>query len=468
MRDRDVLDVDRADPLAARLDHVLAAVGDLQEAVGVDRRDVAGREPAVRERRRVAAKVVVDHPRPAHLQFAERDAVPRQLAAIVADDAHVDAADHAPLLLEQPALRVERPLRLRPVELRERTERRQFGHPPRMNHAHAVFVLERAQHRGRARGAADHRAVQRRETDTGFAHVVQQPEPHGRHARGKRHALGLHQLVQRFPVEILARQHQLAARQRHRVRQPPCVDVEHRHDGQHGVHRGQVHRVGQRGAVRMQHGRTIRIQHALRVAGRAGRVAEPRRLLLVEARPVVVAVFRFDERFVAEQRRGGGRQVRGVRHRDPALHVRALRRDRVDQRREIDVEQHVAVFRVIDDVRDLFGKQARIDRVAHGAHPADPVIRFQMPVAVPRQRADAVAGFDAEPRQRLRQLLRAAFAIAVRVAMQVAFHALRHDLRVAGVPRGMRNQRRHEQRHIHHLAQQRLTHRLVLPEDANR
>ncbi|MFP3803169.1 hypothetical protein SB764_43795, partial [Paraburkholderia sp. SIMBA_027] len=41
-----------------------------------------------------------------------------------ADDPHVDAADHAPLLLQQPALRVERPLRLRPVQLRERAERR--------------------------------------------------------------------------------------------------------------------------------------------------------------------------------------------------------------------------------------------------------------------------------------------------------------------------------------------------------
>src|SRR4051812_33939777 len=35
VRDRDVLEVDRADPLAAGLDHVLRAVGDLDIAVGV-------------------------------------------------------------------------------------------------------------------------------------------------------------------------------------------------------------------------------------------------------------------------------------------------------------------------------------------------------------------------------------------------------------------------------------------------
>jgi hypothetical protein len=42
----DVLEVDRTDPFAAGLDHVLAAVGDLHVAVGVNRRDVARREPA--------------------------------------------------------------------------------------------------------------------------------------------------------------------------------------------------------------------------------------------------------------------------------------------------------------------------------------------------------------------------------------------------------------------------------------
>ena len=47
VRDGDVLQRDRADPLAARLDHVLGAVGDLHVAVGIDGRDVAGGEPAV-------------------------------------------------------------------------------------------------------------------------------------------------------------------------------------------------------------------------------------------------------------------------------------------------------------------------------------------------------------------------------------------------------------------------------------
>src|SRR6185436_4415837 len=45
MRDRDVLEVDRADPFAARLDHVLRAVGALDIAVRIDSAHVAGGKP---------------------------------------------------------------------------------------------------------------------------------------------------------------------------------------------------------------------------------------------------------------------------------------------------------------------------------------------------------------------------------------------------------------------------------------
>src|SRR3546814_4251611 len=41
---RDILDLDRTDPFAARLHDILRAVGDLHIAFGVDRADVAGVE----------------------------------------------------------------------------------------------------------------------------------------------------------------------------------------------------------------------------------------------------------------------------------------------------------------------------------------------------------------------------------------------------------------------------------------
>jgi hypothetical protein len=47
---RDVLDVDRADPLAPALDHVLGPVGDVHETVRVDGGHIPGGEPAVHQR----------------------------------------------------------------------------------------------------------------------------------------------------------------------------------------------------------------------------------------------------------------------------------------------------------------------------------------------------------------------------------------------------------------------------------
>src|SRR5687767_1128799 len=100
--DRDVLQVDGADPLAAGLDHVLRAVGDLDVAVGIDGAHVAGRKPAVLQWiAALALEVTLDHPGPAHLQIAEGFPVPGQLAAVLVDDAQVDAEDRAPLLVLQ-------------------------------------------------------------------------------------------------------------------------------------------------------------------------------------------------------------------------------------------------------------------------------------------------------------------------------------------------------------------------------
>src|SRR6185436_13991013 len=72
VRDRDVLEVDRADPLAAGLDHVLGAIGDLDVAIGIDGADVASGKPAVVQGvAAFALEVALDHPRPAHFQVAE-------------------------------------------------------------------------------------------------------------------------------------------------------------------------------------------------------------------------------------------------------------------------------------------------------------------------------------------------------------------------------------------------------------
>src|ERR687888_200416 len=102
MRYGNVFQIDGADPFAARFDDIFGAVGDLDVAVGIDGADVPRGEPAVLQRiAALALEVALDHPGPAHLQVAERFAVPRQLASVLIDDAHVDTEQHPTLLVLQ-------------------------------------------------------------------------------------------------------------------------------------------------------------------------------------------------------------------------------------------------------------------------------------------------------------------------------------------------------------------------------
>ena len=47
MRHHDIFQIDTADPLATRLDYILAALGDLHIAIDIDNSDVADRKPIV-------------------------------------------------------------------------------------------------------------------------------------------------------------------------------------------------------------------------------------------------------------------------------------------------------------------------------------------------------------------------------------------------------------------------------------
>jgi len=100
MTDGGVLEIDRTDPLAARLDQIFAAVVDRKVAVAIERGDVAGAKPAVgrkRERSRVGIIVVsTDNPWPAHVEFALRFAVVGESVPVVIENLHVHAVDHAP------------------------------------------------------------------------------------------------------------------------------------------------------------------------------------------------------------------------------------------------------------------------------------------------------------------------------------------------------------------------------------
>src|SRR6187549_1639196 len=67
----DILQVDGADPLAARFDHILGTVRDSQKPVAVDRGDVAGIEPAFRIDNVVLLTIISAHdPWAAYLERA--------------------------------------------------------------------------------------------------------------------------------------------------------------------------------------------------------------------------------------------------------------------------------------------------------------------------------------------------------------------------------------------------------------
>src|SRR3546814_8439817 len=89
--DRGVFELDRADPFAARLDHILRAVGDLHHAVGVQHRDVAGVESALTVRGLgIGLKITLDDPRTAALKPSARLAVAWQHIALIVDDAQLE------------------------------------------------------------------------------------------------------------------------------------------------------------------------------------------------------------------------------------------------------------------------------------------------------------------------------------------------------------------------------------------
>ena len=62
------------------------------------------------------------------------------------------------------------------------------------------------------------------------------------------------------------------------------------------------------------------------------------------------------------------------------------------------------VFGVVDDVGDLLGEQARVERVVDRADAHDAVPGLQVAPGVPGQRRDAVAELDAVPVEALRHL----------------------------------------------------------------
>ncbi len=165
MRHGDVFNIDGADPFATRLDHVLAAVSDLHEAIGVNGGHVARGEPApalgIFDQRALSLVIGSENPRSAHQQVAIGLAVPGQFVAIAVHDFHVHAEDGPPLLLADLHLLVLGQVELLVLERAQSAQRAHFSHAPGVQHLDTKIVLEGGDHGRWAGRAANHGALER-------------------------------------------------------------------------------------------------------------------------------------------------------------------------------------------------------------------------------------------------------------------------------------------------------------------
>ena len=203
-------------------------------AVGVERRHVAGVEPAVGAEgvRALAAEIALDHRRPAHFQPADGHPVARQLASAAVDDLHLHAEGRMALAHFVIEFLLMRQIGRLGRRRTQRAKRTHLGHAPGMDHLDAVLGLEGLDHRARAGRAADQHSLQIGQRLSRFLQIVQHALPHRRHRRGHRHLFVGEKLAQRSAVQLGARHDELGAGHRRGEGDSPGVGVEHRHHRQ--------------------------------------------------------------------------------------------------------------------------------------------------------------------------------------------------------------------------------------------
>jgi hypothetical protein len=388
IRADDVLDLDRVDPLAARLDQILGPTREGQGSAVVDDRKIAGVEPAVLiQRRGFGAVVAAHHARPLDLQVTDDIALFRQKLSPRIRQHHVQT--HGRTAGGQRRL----------AGRRQCAHRREFGHAPAGLDADAEAILHPTdQALGRA-GAAEDDPLQRRQRQVVRLDMIQQPDPDGRHASRDGDALVPDQAGQALAIHQAARQDKGSADGRGRKRETPGVGVEHRHSDQSDVAPRQGQTVRLQGAQGVQIVGPVGVKHPLGRTGRARGEAEAGRRLFVEPPP--------------------NRQIFATG--DQGLDVDVTRLDRIpvqnDQLFEAGAAGHQLasdfcqtradrqhpVFRLIDHRSQMVGRQAGIEGVADHAHPHRPIPHLEMVPGVPGQGPDPVPGPQAETQKGARQ-----------------------------------------------------------------
>ena len=217
--------------------------------------------------------------------------------------------------------------------------------------------------------------------------------------------------------------------------QAPACSMKHRHDGQQHRRCRQFKHARRNFGHRVEHGRTVLVKDALRIASRAAGVAEHTRIALVTVMPFVIAVLFADK----------GRITFRIVEYDVSLHGCQMRLKPVNNRLEHSIiEQHL-IFGMIHDVDQVFIEEPRVDGVDHAAKADRAIPGGQMPVMVHGQRRHPVSRFQPHRRKTLRQPPGIVRNTRPAGALQRAIGPARNDLASAAFARGVVDQVRDPQ-----------------------
>src|SRR5574337_62687 len=263
---QELLDLARVDVLAAADHHVLDAADDVDVALGVHRREIAGVQPAVLVDRlggaRLVFPVAVHHAVAAGAELAGHARRDRRAGVRVDDldlDVRLHGADGGHALVERrvgPALA---------------TDRAGLGHAVGNRHLGHVHVADDPLHHlGRARRAGHDAGAQAGQVELLEARMVELGDEHRRHAVQAGAVLGLHRLEHGQRVERVVRVDDAAAvRDAGQVAEHHAEAVVQRHRNAEPVRRREAHAFADEEAVVQDV--AVRQRRALREArGAAG------------------------------------------------------------------------------------------------------------------------------------------------------------------------------------------------------
>ena len=274
VRVEDVLDLGGEDLLAAGDDHVLLAIDDVEVALGVEGREVAGAEPAVDEGLGGLVGTLPVAGRDggaARADLADGAAVGWDGAAVVADDGELDGDTRTAGLGAEAELLFGRQRLQVLLQEAEGQVRARLGHAVGLDVLAAHHAHDLAHDLGRDRRAAGQDAAQARVVARLGARVPHEAVEHRRDQVRERGALDFDGAEDRLLLE--ARDHHVPpADPRDREGRPSVGEVEHRRDVSPGV--GVAEAELGHGRQRMGPDVAVGQHHALGAAGRSRRVVK--------------------------------------------------------------------------------------------------------------------------------------------------------------------------------------------------